>query len=748
MNINKPATSWVPGVLLSTLIVVLYIELVVPGIPLTTPAHNDVFQYSYAWDAIPFWKLLRGPRPIGWLALKLGGALPWSAMMWTLSLVGIAASMAPLVVYSLLLKRTIPIPGMILWSLLVVSYPAMYLGLVHDLGSRLALLFASIGVFWYATYFQRKDSCHLALACLFSLAGFLSKETFGPMQIVTVAYIGLLSRANTRDIVTAAGTVVLALVAALLHARWAGSPFVSGTGSYAIDLNPFNVLRTWAGFTALALTPQLLACLAGILAYLGWRRDWSAASACAVAAAICLLSLLPNAILTKHGGCNYEMILVPLMATLIVATMDYQGLFTTLERAIPLALCGLAVTGVVWGEHELAKSYWWQMGIARFNQNAIRSLRLFGDEVRAADKVAVLGLQHNHVVQPWTPFTQSHYLCETLGFPTTSFTIVSPAYAEMEGPAVSADGTRSFVPGLETAWKERADMVMAFGADGAIRRIITDRGRIDRILSATSLDVTRLSDATYWASEVEPLLLEPDPAPREDSVSQGIEPQLGDPQVRGIALFFKGMWPGTRVIGVGDGESGGPSRARRWLPVRYETITDYAGKTPGIMASAEALKQHLIKADDVAYVIAPMAATSPPEKLVHSALDEVVAMGLAEVSYKDEHFQVWLLLKKHRETIPLAGGGTASIAYDAKQLCKQPAHGVVTVSWSNATGGVAVEVKSPESSEPRLWVAGGDSGIATTGPWVPIGGELIFRKGHDGEVLGRVKVTPDCPKSR
>ena len=137
-----PATTFVQGILLSVLIIVLYTELVVPGISMTTPSHYDVYRYSDMLDAVPFSQLYRGPRPMSWLAIKLGGALPWSAMMWTFSLVGIAATLAPIVVYSVLLKRTIPIAGMILWSLLLVSCPAIYLGLVHGLGFHLALLFA------------------------------------------------------------------------------------------------------------------------------------------------------------------------------------------------------------------------------------------------------------------------------------------------------------------------------------------------------------------------------------------------------------------------------------------------------------------------------------------------------------------------------------------------------------------------------------------------------------------------------
>ena len=662
-----PATTFVQGILLSLLIIVLYTEFVVPGISMTTPSHHDVYRYSDMLDTFPFSQLYRAPRPVGWLALKLGGALPWPAMMWTFSLVGIVASMAPVVVYSLLRKRTIPIAGMVLWSVLMVSYPATYLGLVHDLGSRLALLFASIGVYWYAIYFQQKSSYHLSIACLFSLAGFLSKETFGPMQIATVAYIGYLYRAKPREIAGATLTVILALAASLLHSRLIGSPFTSGEASYAIDFNLFHVVRAAAGFAALALTPQILLCLAGLVAFLAWRRDWSGVSMCAAGAAISLLSLLPNSMLTKHGGCNYEMILVPLLAGLVVALADYWGLFTQLKAALPLALCGLAISGVAWGEYELKKYYSWQMGIARFNQKVIDSLHLFKEELRTADKVAVVGLQQNHVVQPWTPFTDSPYLRDNLAFPATTFTIVSPGYANMPEVAKRGDRTRVYVPDLETARNRGVNLVLAFGDDGTVRHIITNRGQIDRLMAAKGLDPTQLYDPKYWASAVEPLLLEP------DSVTQAeIKSQPGDREIQGIASFFKGLPSSTCAIGVENTDGDGPSQLRRWLPVRYDSVLEYGRKNPDVFTSPESLQKHLITTEDVAYVIAPMTTNTTLGTMVRSALEKAAAMGLADVCYHDEYFQAWALLKKQVETISLQGGGTASIVYDAKELCKKP----------------------------------------------------------------------------
>lgn len=739
-----PTTTFTQGILLSALIIVLYTELVVPGISMTTPSHYDVYRYSDMLDAVPFSQLYRGPRPMSWLAIKLGGALPWPAMMWTFSLVGIAASLAPLVVYSLLLKRTIPTVGMILWSLLLVSCPATYLGLVHGLGSHLALLFASIGVYWYAIYFQEKTSYHLTIACLFSLAGFLSKETFGPTQIAAVAYVGYLYRAKPRAIGAALITVVLALVASWLHFRLVGSPVASGVANSMIDFNPFHVVRAAAGFAAMALTPQILLGIAGLGVYLATRREWSGVTVCVAWVAISLLSLLPIAMLAKHGGSNNEMLLVPLMAGLIVAQMDYWGLFAQLKGAMPLALCGLAASGVVWGEYALTKHYSSQMGSARFDQNAIRSLHLLGEEVRSADKVAVLGLQKNGVVQPWTPFTHGPYLRETLAFPATTFAIVSPAYAKAPGAAHAADRTRVFVPNLETARKGGVDLVMAFGADGAVRRVITDRGQINRLMAAKDLDPTRLYDPQYWTSKVEPLLVEPDPKPQAEINAQPV-----DPRIQNIATFFRGLPPATRVIGVDDAEGDGPSPLRRWLPVHYDSVTEYGRKNPDVIASAESLQKHLSKADDVAYVIAPKTTETPLVRMVRSALDKSVAMGFAQVSYQDEHFQSWALLKRHMETISLTGGGTASIVYDPKQLCTKPLQGVVTVIWDNtkseAPGGVAIEVRASENQKARLFYNGKVSGTATTGPWMPINGEFIFRKGPDGEIIGRMILKQDCP---
>ena len=738
-----PATTFVQGILLSVLIIVLYTELVVPGISMTTPSHYDVYRYSDMLDAVPFSQLYRGPRPMSWLAIKLGGALPWSAMMWTFSLVGIAATLAPIVVYSVLLKRTIPIAGMILWSLLLVSCPAIYLGLVHGLGFHLALLFASISVYWYAIYFQQKSSYHLIIACLFSLAGFLSKETFGPMQMAVVAYVGYLYRARPREIGAALVTVVLALVASWLHFRFVAS----GAASSVIDFNPFSVVRAVAGFAAMALTPPILLGIAGLGAYLATRREWSGLTVCAAGAVISLLSLLPSAMFAKQGGGNNEMALVPLMAGLVVAQMDYWGLFAQLKAAMPLALCGLAASGIVWGEYALTKHYSSQMGSARFDQNVIRSLHVLGEEVRSADKVAVLGLQKIGVVQPWTPFTHGAYLRETLAFPATTFAIVSPAYAKAPGAAHAADRTRAFVPDLETARKGGVDLVMAFGADGAVRRVITDRGQINRLMAAKDLDPTRLYDPQYWTNKVEPLLVEPDPKPQAEINALPV-----DPRIQNIATFFRGLPPATRVIGVDDAEGDGPSPLRRWLPVHYESVTEYGRKNPDVIASAESLQKHLSKADDVAYVIAPKTTETPLGRLVRSALDKSVAMGFAKVSHQDQHFQAWALLKTHMETISLTGGGTASIVYDPKQLCKKPLLGVVTVIWDNtkaeAPGGVAIEVRASENQKARLFYNGGVSGTATTGPWMPINGEFIFRKGPDGEIIGRMILKQDCPDAK
>jgi hypothetical protein len=493
------------GIVISALIIICYTIFILPGIDLTIPTHGDIYGYYFIYDSIPFSAIYITPRPIMGLALKLGGLVPFNVMMWTFSIVGIISFISPLIAYSKIVKKDIPISGLILFAFLVVSYPALYIGLVHDIGSRLALIFAVIAVYYYVKFFQQNDYYYLFVAFIFVLLGFFSKETFGPFLFLLTGYIGYLYRAKIGHIVAGMFTVILGLIISMLHSRFLDSPFTSGNSSYTVDFNVLHVLKSGIRYLSLAVSPQIIFCLLVIGLFLVWKRNWKWLILFLLSLLISWSSLLPNAMLTQHGGSNYEMIVIPILSALIVMQMDYLGLFCKYKRIIICSMVALVVSGVFWGEHKI-KHYWWEMGVAHFNQNATHSLDIYKEEIRVSNNIIILGLQADHLVPPAIPFLSSKYLKNDFGFLTNTFLIISPGLANIF--ASINDNVRIYIPGLEKINKSSVDLIMVFGADGNIWKIIRQKEQIIKFLELKDLDVTKLYNKQYWATSIDPKLMQ------------------------------------------------------------------------------------------------------------------------------------------------------------------------------------------------------------------------------------------------
>ena len=227
--------------------------------------------------------------------------------------------------------------------------------------------------------------------------------------------------------------------------------------------------------------------------------------------------------------------------------------------------------------------------------------------------------------------------------------------------------------------------------------------------------------------------------------TQRVDKELQNARMEGLASYFSVRSPATRVIGI-EGPSGKLPNGW-WLPVQYEVIEDFGWQKPEIFASAETFKQHLAKSG-VEFVIVPTEIKTAIADMVRTSMVEMTSRKHAELGYQDERFLVWELRAQHYESTPLLGGGSASISFDPEQLCKQPVHGLVTVTWNNAVGNadgaVIIEVKATEHSTASVWADGSGSGTLTTGPWMPIGGEFIFKRGRGGEIIGTLKVIVNC----
>lgn len=493
-------------IILSSLIIIGYTIFIVPGINVTVPAHGDIYGYSTHFDSdlLPFSRLYLAPRPIMLLALKLLGSLPYNFMMWMLFIISVLSFFAPLVVYSKIVKKDIPVMGLVLFALLVNSYPGVFLGMIHDFGARLALIFAMISIYFYVKFLRLSEYYYLFLAFIYGLLGFLSKETFGPCVFFLMLYIGYLCKAKIRYIVTGNFVVMLGLVLSLLHSRLVGSPFTSGQSSYIIDFKVLSILIRGLHYLKYAITPQIFIGLLIICILLLWKRDWKYPVHFVVGFLISLSSLLPNAMLSQHGGSPYEIILVPLLSGLIVIHMDFFRLFSNNKRTILCLMTAIAISGVIWGEYQLKTHFSWEMGVARFNQNVLHSLDIYKEEIRASDNVVVFGLQQDHIVQPWTPFTHSKFLKDNFDFLTTTFSIISPGITSLM--IRNNDSVRLSVAKLEDVNKAGVDLIMVFGADGNVWRIIRQRERINKLFALNNLDMTKLYDRQYWATNIDPIL--------------------------------------------------------------------------------------------------------------------------------------------------------------------------------------------------------------------------------------------------
>ena len=149
-SLNRCRCSALEFTALAVLMVLAYFHLFPIGF--TTPTHGDIFGYPVFYDRTPYYIVPLTVRPILGLFLKIGGELPFNGMMAFFSTIGILSYAAPLIAFGKIFKISIPISVWILYISLVFSYPAHYLGLVHDLGTRLAFIFSMITIVFYFRY--------------------------------------------------------------------------------------------------------------------------------------------------------------------------------------------------------------------------------------------------------------------------------------------------------------------------------------------------------------------------------------------------------------------------------------------------------------------------------------------------------------------------------------------------------------------------------------------------------------------
>ncbi len=221
-------------------------------------------------------------------------------------------------------------------------------------------------------------------------------------------------------------------------------------------------------------------------------------------------------------------------------------------------------------------------------------------------------------------------------------------------------------------------------------------------------------------------------------------------RLAGVAHFFDGMPAGTRVVGMPDPDVRANAPVEWFLGVRYEPLDSVADQRPALVADVRALTEFL-RTTRVAYVVLPEGPALPHAPtprdalaaLVRQALAARIAEGSAREAFRDADYVVFALDANAAQTVALAGGGEASLAYDTTALCSAGTAQVATIAWHGTAQGVAIEVRAPGAAKATLFAQGPARGHAKTGQWVAPGAEFIVRAGRAGPVLGVLRARCD-----
>lgn len=219
---------------------------------------------------------------------------------------------------------------------------------------------------------------------------------------------------------------------------------------------------------------------------------------------------------------------------------------------------------------------------------------------------------------------------------------------------------------------------------------------------------------------------------------------IANADLMGVEKFFNDLPAGLRLVGLERNTDNTLYPAGWWLPLQYENLRLYAWQQPKIVASTDAFQRYL-RDGGIDYLLMPKKTFDiPVDKVVRQGIERLKATGATSLAYEDTHYEVWKIRRMYTASAKLSDGGQVSISVDHDEICLNPVNGLVTIEWKSNGPQVVIEVKASADAIPSLWAEAGSSGILTTGPWMPIGGEFILKNDRGGEPIGRLNIKPEC----
>jgi hypothetical protein len=214
-------------------------------------------------------------------------------------------------------------------------------------------------------------------------------------------------------------------------------------------------------------------------------------------------------------------------------------------------------------------------------------------------------------------------------------------------------------------------------------------------------------------------------------------------KISDIYDYFKSVPANSRVVGFETPVSRNHP-VGFWLPVRYEPIEIIFWSRPELISSSLNFKDFLINTK-IDYILLarsnPLISNGTSVNGFPDAINQLKDEKLAIKTFDNGIYEVWKLITNIpslHARIKMKKEGKIDISLTPRTGCENQSNLLAKIRWSfPKIEGVSIEVKSESAIMSSLWVEGGGDGEATTGQWVAIGTEFIFRNKSDKSELGK-----------
>lgn len=413
------------------------------------------------------------PRPIGMFFFAIIGKL------------GLHSSIAAIMVLtffnavltSLLIKNMLSINfgikyvcAFFVYTFLLFSHPYFYSFYLHDAFSQLSYFFLLIGFFFYC-FLQKK---HLLIASLalfmFSLTGFLAKETFGGSALIfATSWFVYKRKSSLKEAAIPFVILFTSLASSFIFNFLIKSTFVTNSNSaYRVDLNPASVLIEWAHYIALGYNPAT-ALLIILIAATTLKKPLNFSNERLIIfltlIAAFAASLLPNSLLPDHRHIGYSWTGAYILFTLSFF-LALPNVFSKWKNSHIIILCTitallLSINSYRNHRKHVNPSNQWILIQETTQRNLLNSLKKLSSSLNQneKEKILITGISF-----PFSPFHNPAALRDYFDFHRIHFDIVS--YSLKDNSVIRSAAVKEI--GIENISFSDYSQIWAFGNDGRL----------------------------------------------------------------------------------------------------------------------------------------------------------------------------------------------------------------------------------------------------------------------------------------